>query len=296
MAQEVKIVAVLRLIRLLLTPPAKNLETLSKTLEVHPRTVRRYIEETLLTLNFPVEKNPQSKCYSLPSKTNLPVNISYGLSIEEMVFLKDAFIGIQHNPLKDSLMKKLFQDSELKHISDAFVKVTNMQTMQNLGTAIREGKQVILKKYHSVESQTIKDRLIEPLQFVHQFTQVRGYEPATSKVKSYNVNRIEQVEVLDNARTYTGDLSPTDAFGLTEEKEIYVELELSEKAYLLLADEFPLCRPFMDKNGRGYLFRGTVRSFKGIGRFILSLPGEIKVLNPVALKEYLHVQLKKIDL
>jgi len=141
MAQEVKTVALFRLIRLLLTSPAKNLKTLSKTLGVDERTMRRYVQEDLPNLSFPVQKD-KNKCYSLPDLKHLPLNLSYGLSIEEALFLKDALIGVQSSSLKDSLMAKVFQDSELKSISDAFVKITNTQTMQRLGNAIREGRQV----------------------------------------------------------------------------------------------------------------------------------------------------------
>ncbi|MBC8110253.1 MAG: hypothetical protein H7Y04_04255, partial [Verrucomicrobia bacterium] len=84
MAQEVKTIALFRLIRLLLTPPAKNLERLSRTLEVHQRTVRRYLEEDLPYLSFPVQKD-QDKCYALPDLKQLPLNLSYGLSIEEVL-------------------------------------------------------------------------------------------------------------------------------------------------------------------------------------------------------------------
>jgi proteasome accessory factor C len=295
MAQETKTIALFRLIRLLLSPPARNLESLSQILEVHQRTVRRYLEEDLPNLSFPVKKDADKK-YSLPDAQSLPLNLSYGLSLEEMLFLKDALMGIQPNTLKDSLMQKVFQDSELRSISDAFVKITNTETIRRLGTAIRERKQVILKKYHSVESQTVQDRRVEPLQFVHQFTQIRCFEATTGKVKSYSVSRMEQVELLESPATYTGSISPTDAFGLTGDTEYEVVLHLSEKAWLLLRDEFPLCRMYLSREADGYHFRGFVRSYRGIGRFILSLPGEVKVLEDEGLRNFLEEQIKKFSL
>jgi proteasome accessory factor C len=290
MAQEPKIFNLLRLIRLLLTPPAKDLYRLAEILEVTDRSVRRYFDD-LRYVGFPVDQ--EQNRFLISNFKQLPIDISYGFSIEESAYLQNVLTSTQDSPLRSSIIQKIFQGSELQLISDTFVKQIDTQLVERLGSAIREKRQVILRNYQSIESQTVKDRTVEPLRFVSQYTQIRCYEPRSQKVKSYSVGRIEKVELLDTPQSYDGDISPTDAFGLTSEEEIFVELALTEKAYLIMQDEFPLTKPHLKIENKGRFYRGYVRSYRGIGRFILSLPGEIEIIEPQGLKDFLNGEIQK---
>ena len=80
--------------------------------------------------------------------------------------------------------------------------------------------------------------------------------------------------------------SPMDLFGLTGGSWIEVQLELSKFAHHLLVEEFPLSRHQIRTVKGRLIYEGRVRSFKGIGRFVLGLPGEVRVIGPEGLVEY----------
>jgi len=44
------------------------------------------------------------------------------------------------------------------------------------------------------------------------------------------------------------------------------------------------------------IYEGRVRSFKGIGRFVLGLPGEVRVLAPEGLVGYVREKMEKTDM
>lgn len=292
---DTKLVAIFKLLRRLLEPHPCKIDELAKKLGVSERTVRRYLEEDLPNLGVQPRKDHKAKTYTLYSLKNVPLELSYGFSIEEMIFLKDVLLAVQENPLKNSILEKVFQDSEIKSITDTCIKIANTEVIRKLAIAIQEKKQVILKNYYSIQSNTRKDRLVEPLQLTHKFTQVSCYELSKGAVVNFNIGRIERVEVLDTVRTYEGDVLPTDAFGLAGKELFRVDLWLSEKAYWLMKEEFPATEESLVREGLSYFYRGYVRSYKGIARFILSLPGEIKVLSDDGLKKFLQEELKKFD-
>ena len=63
-----------------------------------------------------------------------------------------------------------------------------------------------------------------------------------------------------------------------------------------MMEEYPDAKPFTyTKNRNQYFFEGKIPQLPGLARFILGLPGEIKVLEGEELKDYLREQLKKTE-
>lgn len=291
--EENKVVSIFRVLRYILEDAqAYTIEQLSQKTEINARTIRRYLDEDLPNLGFPIEKEEKTKRYKLISK-RVPISLTYGFSMEETLLLKDLLVTLPNSPLKQSILSKIFYESELKNIAENFFKNVREGIIQKLSLAIEQKKRAILKKYHSIASQSVKDRLVEPICFTHNFTQIRAYELEKQEVRNFSIQRIDAVEIIDQPRSYQGELYPTDAFGFSDKEELFIVLELSEKAYLLLREEFPLTEPALKKEQNTYFFRGFVRSYKGIGRFILSLPGEIKVVEDEGLKNFLQNEIKK---
>jgi hypothetical protein len=79
-----------------------------------------------------------------------------------------------------------------------------------------------------------------------------------------------------------------DIFGLTGDAWYDVKLRLSPTAHYLLIEEFPLAARYIHKRAEVIYFQGIVRHWKGVGRFVLGLPGEIEVLSPTAFQDYLR--------
>ena len=64
-------------------------------------------------------------------------------------------------------------------------------------------------------------------------------------------------------------------------------LELSLVAYNLIIEEYPLSEKYIFKvTDNLYRLECEVGNFLGVGRFVLGLPGEIKIITSEALKQY----------
>ena len=74
---------------------------------------------------------------------------------------------------------------------------------------------------------------------------------------------------------------------------------MSEQAPLLrtlkmLIEEYPLSEKFTRKTGENsYLLETRVCDMAGVGRFVLGLPGEITIVGPAALKDYVRERVKE---
>ncbi len=283
---------IFRLIRLLLQKPPKTTRQLAERLEKSPRTIQRYLK-LLEELDYPIEHDFQSR-YFLTDDFGKEIRSTF--SAEEAQLLKDLLLQAAHaHPLQDRLLKKLFLHSDLYPLADSLLKAHTHQLIHELARAIEFRKQVILHNYHSVHGQTFSDRLVEPLAFTENYTLLTAYEPESGIEKIYKLERIEAVTRLDTNQTHRQESIAPDLFGMAGPKKITVTLRLSHRAYRLMQEEHPLAKPLLSSKDGHYYFEGTVQSVIGIGRFILGLCGEIQVLHPPELKEYLNERVKDVE-
>ena len=88
----------------------------------------------------------------------------------------------------------------------------------------------------------------------------------------------------------------TDIFGMCAETEFLVKLELSSRAYQLLVEENPHILNYVEQQPDvdfPYLLITYVRSFYGIGRYYLGLPGEIRIKESADFIQFLKERIKK---
>ena len=79
-----------------------------------------------------------------------------------------------------------------------------------------------------------------------------------------------------------------DAFGFASPMPLAtVRVWLTLKAANLLQEEYPDARPYISEAEYGYYFTGPVANWKGIGRFVKGLEGDVVVQEPEELKNYL---------
>lgn len=286
MAPAQKILRVLNLIRLLRAPFPKTVKQLSLLLECDERTTYRY-RDLLAELGYFVELDDNNGWY-LP---DLKERYAADLTVEEMNILRTALSSLPAgHPLKQSIHRKLFKKSELLPLADELAEVRRAQTVSILQNAINNHRVVKLRKYFSANSNTITDRIVEPLEFDGDFSQLTAWEPALGEMRYFKTTRIEGVELLPDTRTYTGSAPPCDIFKMSG-LPFTVKLRLSKRAYSLLVEEYPTAKPFLlpiKDVDLPYRMVMEVRSPDGIGRFVLGLPGEVVVEEPESFVTYLR--------
>lgn len=296
MIQQQKILRVFKLIRYLMQKPYKTLEQLSNNLGVDSRTTRRYFK-LLEEIGYIIDQDFANN-YFIHIDTH-PAEEGVRFTLEESQLLRDLLHGnAERHPLRDTLWKKLFVQSELQPLAENILKNYNTKILQTLVKAIENRRQVVLHNYHSANTNSVKDRLVEPLEFSDNYTAIQAFESSSQLMKSYKIDRIEEVTLLDTPQNYPRSSSPTDLFGFIGEHSWTVKLRLSELAYRLLIEEFPITKPDIKKMHSGsshpYIFESKIRDERGIGRFILGIPGEIVVESPTKLKDYLNGRIQGV--
>ena len=70
--------------------------------------------------------------------------------------------------------------------------------------------------------------------------------------------------------------------------QTHVKLELSIMAKNLLIEEYPLAEKDLRKEGDKWILDTMVSGMEGVGRFVIGLAHEIRILESDELKEYIR--------
>lgn len=279
MHNQHKILRVLQLISLLKKEPAKSIRFLSVILESTDRTVYRYLD-LVKELGFELQKDQNNKFLIIGNDDFETVSFSN----EEASLLRDLVLSTgKESKLKDSLLKKIYLQSELAIQGNQILRANIGKMVAKINTAIKEHKRVLLKSYHSINTQKISDRVIEPILFTDNYNSICGFEVETKINKFYNIERITEVILLNEQQEFQKlhQLDKMDVFGFSKlnGKRFRVELTLTLKAYILLKEEYPKIEKHIkkDKSSEVYNLKIEVNNPKPITRFILGLKEDIAV-------------------
>src|SRR5687768_14023568 len=264
-----------------------TIKQLADRFDTSERTIYRYIN-LLEEVDFLLEKDFENRFFIITTDDD-PAQAQF--SIEETKLIKKLIqSGAQDNPLRSSLLKKLSLNSEMDSMPRLFLKARLGQFVDQLAEAIRNKNQIVLKNYHSANSNEIRDRLVEPIHFGDNYQSIIALDTQDKICKQFKLDRIgELVEI--NTKYQHEDLhkkNQTDIFGFTGDSNTWITLHLSMRAYLLLREEYPISIPYTDRIENGYQFHGPVSNFDGIGRFVLGLMDEIKIKGPEAFKAFIE--------
>lgn len=280
MHNQNKILRVLQLISLLKKEPAKSIRFLSGILESTDRTVYRYLD-LIKELGFELQRDHNNRFFII----NANEVEHYSFSNDEVNLLKELLLSVgKDSKLKDSILKKIYFKSEIAIHGNHILKAHLGKIIEKLSNAIKDEKRVILKDYHSANSQKISDRLVEPITFSDNYNSLIAFEVETSENKYFNIERITDVIELKTVQEFKEKhkKDKLDIFGFSElnGEKFEVELRLTLRAYLILKEEYPLVNPHVKKepNKETYLLKCSVNNPKAITRFILGLNKEIEIL------------------
>lgn len=273
-----KLLRLLQVINQLHKQPHKTVEQIGDMLEVSSRSVYRYFE--LLELaGFHVKKNSKSQYYI--DGTRDP--ITSDLTLEEAEFIgKLLSIHGGENKLVGSIKNKLAIASPAVINSPHITSAKNGMIVEALTDAILSKNQVILKKYQSINSQTIADRIVEPIELDSDYRRLSAYEVASKSNKSFVIERMSNVEILPikfkHEKHHQKIVPDVFGFGTRSDQRVFtVHLELSLKAKILLTEQYPQTAQFIKKqrNQETYIFKCEVNDLRPVERFMRGLPGEV---------------------
>ena len=288
MLNQHKILRVLQLISLLKKEPAKSIRFMAGFIDSTERTVYRYLD-LIKELGFELERDQNKRYYISGDR----FDDSDSFTNEEVALLRELLLSsAKENKLKDAILKKIYFKSEMAVHGNSILNAHLGKIVQRISVAIENENKVILKSYHSANSQKISDRLVEPIAFTNNYASICAFEIATQKNKYFNVERITEVEEVEDKQEYKKlhKIDQTDVFGFTEYngEKFDIQLRLTLRAYVILKEEYPRVLPFVNQesNKETYILSCSINNPKPITRFILGLSNEVDVLGSEAFIQY----------
>lgn len=292
-----KIERLLRLMKLLTANTTYTVDQLAERLNMSRRTIYRYID-TFRDAGFVIKKS--GDCIRLDKASPHFKDISQLVHFteEEAVILKSAIESIDDtNLLKQNLKRKLYAVYDNKTLADTVVKGKNAPNIRNLIEAIEEERQVILHGYQSAHGSAVRDRRVEPFAFTTNYVQVWCYDAEDGRCKLFKSSRIGSVELTETPWEHKADHHEgfIDIFRLHgEAARTRVQLELGLLAYNLLIEEYPLAERDLKPLGEGrWLLDTEVAGMAGVGRFVVGLLDNIRIIDSPELKAYLKEYMAK---
>ncbi len=269
-----------------------TIRQLAERFDTSERTIYRYIN-LLEEVDFLLEKDFDNRYFIITTDDD-PSQAQF--SIEETKLIKKLIqSGAHDNPLKSTLLKKLSLNSEMDSMPRLFLKVRLGHFVDQLAEAIKNKNQVVLKNYHSANSNEIRDRLVEPIHFGDNYQSIIALDCRDRICKQFKLDRIGEIVAMDNKFEHEElhQKNQTDIFGFTGDSNTWITLHLTLRAYLLLREEFPISIPFTERLEDGYRFHGPVSNFDGIGRFVMGLMDEVRIVGPDVFRSFIQNKLQQ---
>lgn len=203
-------------------------------------------------------------------------------SEEEAYILAKSIDAIEgHTIPARRLKQKLVAFLNLDKAVEAYLKKEKQEMVSELNNAIRNKKQVLLVNYASGNSQTVRNRRVEPFEFKDDFNLVWAFDIDIKKNRQFKICRIEDVYQTPFSWEFERlhHSEPVDVFRNTGELNKHVEFELNLRARNLLTEEYPLAEKYITEVASNrFLFNAPVAKYEGPGRFVLGVAEDIRLI------------------
>ena len=294
--EQPKIERLLRLMKMMSGNTNFSVDELAERLGISYRSIYRYID-TFKESGFVVEKL-HSNVYKLGKMPKSYVDLKRLIyfSEEEAYIINSLINSLDNtNALKTNLLKKLSAVYSSTNIANYTCNKESALSIESLGEAIKDRKKVILKNYESGNSHKVSDRLVEPFEFTTNMIDVWCYDLEKKENKVFKISRIGEVRVLEEewSEEEAHRKSITDCFRMCGFEQTPVKLEMGIMAKNLLLEEYPLAEKDLKKEGDRWILETMVSDMAGVGRFVIGLAHDIKVIDSPELVEYIRLFVTK---
>lgn len=285
MIAQQKILRVFRLIQMLKSKPRLSMEELEIKLDMSKRSVFRYFN-LLEELGFEVSKDENKKYYILDADEQDLLNFTEA----EMELLNQSVKVLDSkHPLRETLQKKLKSKADINFFAENILQADHAYKVKVCTEALKEKFRLELFNYHSINSNTISARIIEPIGFDENYESVRAIDIRNPEiVKTFKLNRAEKINLLKEDQRYTEGklITQKDPFNFAGDRKKPVQIILNHKASVLISEQYKKVKPLLIKRSRNsYDLKVKVYSYEPLKRFILANLDGVKIIKPQSLKK-----------
>jgi len=200
----------------------------------------------------------------------------------------------------EHLKSKLASLYDYHRLGYAYLRKPYLAKIDKLLTAKEDNRQVILKQYHSSNSNSITDRHIEPYHIDPPKDTLQAFDLDKKEIRHFRISRITRIQMTTEAwkYKYRHRLQAVDPFRIMDNQKVMVHLRLRVGAYNELIERFPLTKAHIlpaEEEGV-YDFQCEVNhEFYGLSNFILGTHNLVEVLSPDRLLLHLQAEVKKMQ-
>ena len=288
--EQPKIEKIFNLIRMMSGKKTFTVGELAEKMDTSYRSIYRYID-TFRSAGFVVEKIQGStyRIVKMPSSFKNFDKLVY-FTEEEAAVINSLIENLEEtNSFKTTLRKKLSAIYDRTDILNATPKHPTAIKLLALNDAMHKKKRVVLKSYESAHSGTVLDRTVEPYRYTEGCMAIWAYDVENKDCRIFKVSRIGKVQITDidwqNESEHRDGF--VDAFRMAGTERYHVRLELSLRAKNLLTEEFPLAVKDIRMENDKWIYEGDVTHMAGIGRFVIGLIRDIRILESDELRSYI---------
>jgi proteasome accessory factor C len=274
MFNQNRILRVFKLISLLKSIPAKSIKRIALSLEISERSCYRYMD-LLDELGFEVTKDENNK-FSLKAD-----QIVDPFTKEESHLIQEVLtVSVKNNPLVTSIKSKLPSLEESNILAKNIVNGHLSKLVSKINEAILNKTQIVIGKYQSANTESVTDRLVEPVGFTNNYLFLCAFEIDTNQNKFFKVERMGSVEILDIKWQFEPlhKMHKPDVFGFNDSGERFkIKLKLSMRAQLWIKDDYPDTITYLKDLGDGsWLLEVEVFNMEPVNRILRSMPNDIQ--------------------
>ena len=288
---QTKIVKLLRLMKLMTGNTTLSIEDLAAKMGTTTRTVYRYID-TMRDAGLVVNKLYGNVYQMGKMSTGFPNLAKFIYFTEEEAYILNNMIENLSvtNTLKKDLKRKLYSVYDCTSIANYTERCNNAPNIEALVSAKDLKRQVVLRNYTSGHSNVTRDRIVEPFDFTSEMIDVWAWDVEAGQNRVFKVARIDEVEILPDPWQHESDHSrlQVDVFRMSGENAIPVKLQLNNRAKALLVEEYPMADKDLKRDGKDWILDTTVTCLEGVGRFVIGLAADIKIIEGEQLRKYIQ--------
>jgi len=219
-------------------------------------------------------------------------------SEEEAYLLSRIIDGLDEKTGVDERLKKKIVAflSQEKAIENYIIKEKSIK-VQMLQKAFKQKKQSLLVNYSSGNSETIKNRLVEPFEFKDDFNLIWAFDTELKQNRQFKICRIH--EVIESPLSWEYERQhrskPVDIFRNSGDLNKEIRILLRLRARNLLIEEYPLAVSYI-KQLKENLFELNVpvAKYEGPARFVLGLAENISITGDTGFRNFIEMRLKKV--
>ena len=198
------------------------------------------------------------------------------------------------------LKLKLASIYDFRRLGLMYLRKPYLTKVDMLEQGRQEKKQVILKDYHSSNSSTVEDRLVEAFHISPSEDMIHAYDLNRKAIRHFRISRFVRVELTEHLWQHEGahNIIHTDPFRIVNNELVMVHLRLSVGAYNELIERYPLSRNHIEpgETANTFDFQCNINAnFYGLSNFILGFYHlGIEIVSPDILADHLRGEVAKM--